>query len=45
MQVFFAKCAPSASPEAVAQVFGTFGAVEEINLFRSWWVRLGAKIF
>jgi hypothetical protein len=34
--VFFAKCAPSASVEAVARVFGAYGEVEEINLFRQW---------
>lgn len=36
--VFFAKCAPSASVDAVARVFGAYGEIEEINLFRQWWV-------
>jgi hypothetical protein len=34
--VFFAKCAPSASVDAVAHVFEAYGEVEEINLFRQW---------
>ncbi|KAI8470441.1 MAG: hypothetical protein J3K34DRAFT_509611 [Monoraphidium minutum] len=34
--VFFAKCAPSASVDAVARVFGGFGEIEEVNLFRQW---------
>jgi hypothetical protein len=34
--VFFAKCAPSATVDAVAHVFGAFGDVEEVNLFRQW---------
>ncbi|KAI8464561.1 MAG: hypothetical protein J3K34DRAFT_461856 [Monoraphidium minutum] len=34
--VFFAKCAPSASADAVARVFSAYGVVEEINVFRSW---------
>jgi hypothetical protein len=41
--VFFAKCAPSASVDAVARVFGAWGQVSEINLFRAWCVYLHAS--
>lgn len=36
LQVFFAKCAPSATVEAVTRVFGAYGEIEEVNLFRQW---------
>lgn len=40
MQIFFAKVPPTALASEVELLFGSFGKLAEVNLFRAW---AGAK--
>lgn len=36
MQIFFAKVPPTALASEVENLFGSFGKLAEVNLFRAW---------